>query len=384
MISTVLPPPPSWLPVRVVLGGLLASCVIAGSGGAGFFSGWAGLVDPALMARGGRSMAVFSIALLTGACAAHTLSWLAAWCGQGVTITAALVGRAVALFPVAALAWSFAGWWIGILGKPVETLMPFQPGGEVDDWRLMFGAAVWQYLAPALVLAVPLGGELLGGAGLPLRPRLQSLCLLGPAWLIIIEDALQFHGWGGWMAQAIRAGEAANAAAGLAWIAWPAALFCLVLRVLPAPQETSIGASATISWLPWPLWVLALGASLPSPHGLWFLMWLVILGAGLPACRARMRGGPATSQAFQLIVAGVEALSQGISWLAALAMLHPLPPGSLVMRAFQPLLITTPARAAEALAAPARILHPGLLLLGGALALHLLGRLLTPGAPDRE
>lgn len=384
MISTVLPPPPSWLPVRVVLGGLLASCLIAGSGGAGFFSGWAGLADPALMARGGRSMVVFSIALLTGACAGHTLGWLAECCGQGVRMAAALAGRAVALFPVAALAWSLAGWWIGILGKPVETLMPFQPGGQVDDWRLMFGAEVWEYLAPALVLAVPLGGELLAGVGLPLRARLQSLCLLGPAWLILIEEVLQFHGWGGWMAQAIRAGDAAHAAAGVAWIAWPAALFCLLLRALPPSVETSPGAAATISWLPWPLWVLAMGASLPSPHGLWFLMWLGVLGAGLPASLARIRGEPATSQAFHLVAGGIEALSQSITWLAALAMLHPLPPGSLVMRAFQPLLITTSARAAETLAAPARILHPGLLLLGAALALHLLGRLLTPEAPDPE
>jgi hypothetical protein len=52
------------------------------------------------------------------------------------------------------------------------------------------------------------------------------------------------------------------------------------------------------------------------------------------------------------------------------------------MRTFQPLLITTPAQAAQTLADPARILHAGLLLLGASLILHLLGRLLVLGTRD--
>ena len=95
MISTVLPNPPRWLPVRIVLGGMLASCVIALSGGAGFFAGWSGLFDAALLARDGRSAIVFAIALLTAASAGYTLSWLAESCGRVVTSIVAMLGRAM-------------------------------------------------------------------------------------------------------------------------------------------------------------------------------------------------------------------------------------------------------------------------------------------------
>jgi hypothetical protein len=368
--------------VRVVLGGMLVSCVIALSGGAGFFSGWSGLFDPALLARGGRSALVFAIAMLTAASAGYTLSWLAEAGGRVVTIIAGLLGRAVALFPVAALAWSLVGWWIGSLGKPVETLMPFQLDAEMKDWRLMFGAELWEYLAPALVLAVPLFGEVLGGVGKPLRARLQSLCLHGVVWLIVIEDVLHFMGWGGWMAQAIRAGEAANVAAGVAMMAWLSAVFCTLLNALPTSQPSGAGPFATIGWLPWPLWVLALSVSLASQQVLWLLMWLVIAMISFPLCLTRLRGQAVAQQSFHLASWSFETLSQLIVWLAAIATLHPQPLSGGVMRTFQPLLITTPAQAAQTLADPARILHAGLLLLGASLVLHLLGRLLVLGTRD--
>ena len=382
MISTVLPNPPRWLPVRVVLGGMLASCVVALSGGAGFFSGWSGLFDPALLARGGRSALVFAIAMLTAVSAGYTLSWLAEACGRVVILITSLLGRAVALFPVAALAWSLVGWWIGSLGKPVETLMPFQLDAELKDWRLMFGAELWEYLAPALVLAVPLFGEVLGGVGKPLRARLQSLCLHGVAWLIIIEDVLHFMGWGGWMAQAIRAAEAANVAAGVAMMAWLSAVFCTLLNALPTTQPSGAGPFATISWLPWPLWVLVLAVSLASQQMLWLLMWLVIAVISFPLCLTRLRGQAVAQQSFRLASWSFETLSQLIVWLAAIATLHPQPLTGGVMRTFQPLLITTPAQAAQTLSDSARILHAGLLLLGASLVLHLLGRLLVLGTRD--
>jgi hypothetical protein len=383
MISTVLPNPPRWLPVLVVLGGMLASCVIAVSGGAGFFAGWSGLFDAALLARGGRSALVFSLAMLIAVSAGYTLSWLAEACGSVVMRIEAWLGRAVALFPVAALAWSLVGWWIGSLGRPVETLMPLQLDAEMKDWRLMFGAELWEYLAPALVLAVPLFGEVLGGIGKPLRARLQSLCLHGFAWLIIIEDVLHFMGWGGWMAQAIRAGEAANVAAGVVMIAWLSAVFCTLLNALPTQQSSGEGPLATISWLPWPLWVLALSVSIASPQFLWLMLWLVIGVMSFPACFAKLRGQPAAQQTFHLASWSFETLSQLIVWLAAIATLHPQPPGGGVMRTFQPLLITTPAQAAQTLSDPARILNAGLVLLGASLVLHLLGRLLVLGTRDR-
>jgi hypothetical protein len=372
MISTALPNPPRWLPVRIVLGGMLAACVIALSGGAGCFAAWSGLFDPALLARGGRSAIVFAIALLTSTSAGYTLSWLAESGGHVVTSIVAMLGRAVALFPVTALAWSLVGWWIGALGKPVETLMPFQLGAELNDWRLMFGVELWEYLAPALVLAVPLFGEVLGGVGKPMRARLQSLCLHGIAWLILIEDVLHFMGWGGWMAQAIRAGEAANVAAGVAVMAWLSAVFCTLLNALPTTQSTGAGPFATISWLPWPLWVLALSVSIASQQFLWLIMWLVIGVMSFPACFAKLRGQPATQQTFHLASWSFETLSQLVVWLAAIATLHPQPLTGGVMRTFQPLLITTPAQAAQTLADPTRILNAGLVLLGASFVLHLL------------
>lgn len=382
MISTILPNPPRWLPVRVVLGGMLASCVIAVSGGAGFFSGWSGLFDPALLARGGRSAIVSAIAMLTAVSAGYTLSWLAEACGRVVTLIAGLLGRAVALFPVAALAWSLVGWWIGSLGKPVETLMPFQLDAELKDWRLMFGAELWEYLAPALVLAVPLFGEVLGGVGKPLRARLQSLCMHGVAWLIVIEDVLHFMGWGGWMAQAIRAGEAANVAAGVAMMTWFSAMFCTLLNALPTNLPAGTGLLATISWLPWPLWVLALTVNPASPQVLWLLMWLVIAVMSFPLCLEPLRRQVVAQQSFHVASWIFETLSQLVVWLAAIATLHPQPPSGGVMLTFQPLLITTPAQAAQTLSDPALILNAGFILLGASLVLHLLGRLIVLGTRD--
>lgn len=384
MISTVLPNPPRWLPMRVVLGGMLASCAIAASGGVGFFSGWSGLFDPSLFARGARSTLVFSLAMLTAVSAGYTLSWLAEAGGRVVMLIASLLGRAVALFPVAALGWSLVGWWIGSLGRPVETLMPLQLDAEIKDWRLMFGAELWEYLAPALVLAVPLFGEVLGGLGKPLRARLQSLCLHGMVWLIVIEDVLQFMGWGEWMAQAIRDGEAVNVASGLVISAWISAFFCTLLHALPTSQSSGAGSLATVCWLPWPLWVMALSVSLGAQEQLWLLMWVVIGVMSFPRFFSKLRGLPASPQSFYWISWSFETLSQLVVWLAAIATLHSQSLAGSVMHIFRPLVITTPDPATQNFSNPEQMLNAGFVLLGASIALHLLGRLLMLGTLDRE
>ncbi len=383
MISTVLPDPPRLLPVRVVLGGMLASGVIAIGGGAGFFSGWSGLFDVDLLVRGGRSVLVFSLALLTAASLGCMLSWLTEYGGHVVTAAVVFLGRWVAQFPVAALTWSLVGWWIGSLGRPVETLMPFQLDVDLKDWRLMLGAELWEYLAPALILAVPLSGELMGGIGKPLRARLHSLCLHGMAWLIVIEDVLQFMGWGEWMAQATRAGEAVNVASGLVVSAWISAFFCTLLNAFPTSQGSGAGALATVSWLPWPLWVMALSVSLLAQEKLWLLMWVVIGVMSFPRFFSKLRGLSAAQQSFYWVSWSFETLSQLVVWVAAIATLHSQSLAGGVMRILKPLVITTPGQAAQNLSNPAQMLNAGFVLLGASIVLHLLGRLLMLGTRDR-
>jgi hypothetical protein len=383
MISTVLPDPPRLLPVRVVLGGMLASGVIAIGGGAGFFSGWSGLFDVALLVRGGRSALVFSLALLTAASLGCMLSWLTECGGHAVTAAVVFLGRWVAQFPVAALTWSLVGWWIGSLGRPVETLMPFQLDADLKDWRLMLGAELWEYLAPALILAVPLSGELTGGIGKPLRARLHSLCLHGMVWLIVIEDVLQFMGWGEWMAQAIRAGEAVNVASGLVVSAWISAFFCTLLNAFPTSQGSGAGPLATVSWLPWPLWVMALSVSLLAQEKLWLLMWVVIGLMSFPRFFSKLRELPAAQQSFYWVSWSFETLSQLVVWVAAIATLHSQSLAGGVMRILKPLVITTPGQAAQNLSNPAQMLNAGFVLLGASIVLHLLGRLLMLGTRDR-
>lgn len=383
MISTVLPDPPRLLPARVVLGGMLASGVIAIGGGAGFFSGWSGLFDVDLLVRGGRSALVFSLALLTAASLGCMLSWLTEYGGHVVTAAVVFLGRWVAQFPVAALTWSLVGWWIGSLGRPVETLMPFQLDVDLKDWRLMLGAELWEYLAPALILAVPLSGELMGGIGKPLRARLHSLCLHGMVWLIVIEDVLQFMGWGEWMAQATRAGEAVNVASGLVVSAWISAFFCTLLNAFPTSQGSGAGALATVSWLPWPLWVMALSVSLLAQEKLWLLMWVVIGVMSFPRFFSKLRGLPAAQQSFYWVSWSFETLSQLVVWVAAIATLHSQSLAGGVMRILKPLVITTPGQAAQNLSNPAQMLNAGFVLLGASIVLHLLGRLLMLGTRDR-
>ena len=261
--------------------------------------------------------------------------------------------------------------------------MPFQLDVDLKDWRLMLGAELWEYLAPALILAVPLSGELMGGIGKPLRARLHSLCLHGMAWLIVIEDVLQFMGWGEWMAQATRAGEAVNVASGLVVSAWISAFFCTLLNAFPTSQGSGAGALATVSWLPWPLWVMALSVSLLAQEKLWLLMWVVIGVMSFPRFFSKLRGLSAAQQSFYWVSWSFETLSQLVVWVAAIATLHSQSLAGGVMRILKPLVITTPGQAAQNLSNPAQMLNAGFVLLGASIVLHLLGRLLMLGTRDR-
>ncbi|MBL9131830.1 MAG: hypothetical protein JNG86_11555, partial [Verrucomicrobiaceae bacterium] len=253
MISASLPPPPRWLPARVLIAGLLVAGILSASGGTSFFSAWSPLSDSSLLGRGGRSGLVLIAALATAASAGFTITWLAQFGGAVVSVIVSFVGRALALFPVAALAWALVGWWIGVLSLPVETLMPAQFDSAVKDAQMALGVTLWEYLAPALVLAVPLLGEVVAAAGVPLRARLLSICLLAPAWLVLVEDVLHFPGLGGWMAQEIRTGEIAHVAACFSGFTLLTAALCLLVRAIPSGQKSGTSHLQSLCWLPWPL-----------------------------------------------------------------------------------------------------------------------------------
>lgn len=381
MISAVMPHPPRWLPVRIVLAGMLAAGCLALLTGGGFFSAWTGMTDAAVIARSWRSLIILAVALATATSTGFTVTWIAEFGGRRASAGVRFLGRAVAVFPIAALAWALTGWWIGRLGWPVETLMPMQLTADIQDWRMVFGSKLWEYLAPALVLAIPLTGEVIGSAEVPLRARLQSICLLAPAWLILVEDALHFMGWGGWMAQSIRAGDAQAVAIGLAAAAWFTGILCTLANAIPTGKRLGAGPFVTFCWLPWPLWVLTASVCIASQKTLWLLLWLSLAAMTLLGCLALLRRLRPAQQACRIAAWSLEVLSLLPVWLAALAALHPQPLTGGIMRLFRPLLVTTPEQAAQTLAHPEDILRTGAILVGVSLVLHLLSQMLLRAAP---
>jgi len=338
MISQPFAPPPRWLPLRLLLGGLIAGV----SAWPAQQQKWS-IVPPArldeLAVRCGHSLLVLLVALLLALSLGLAAGMLARKNGPLVEKTVALLGRALACLPVAALAWGFVGIWTGMHGRPVETLLPaLLP--EVDTpWQTVLARTLWKFLAPAMLLAVPLTGEVihcvitdtrvtadpdfaLRARGIPagarlwrhhlaqllplLGARMQALCLAAPVWLIVIEDVLHFMGWGGWMAGALRTGDVEGIASGFFSGGMLMALLCALAGILGGTWKTTRGVLRSLSWQPWPLWALGL-MTLPSLSAAsWVVLWtavLIVSGAGwhrawneieatLPIDAARMLGAP--------------------------------------------------------------------------------------------
>ena len=306
--------PPRWLPLRLLLGGMIAAGVLLLARQHSLsvlFSGAASV--PGFWGRCVSSLIVLAVGLLLALCIALIAGLWARQMGRRVELFIALLGRAFACVPVVVLTWGFISVWIGRLGWPVESLMPTQFPDNDDSRQVVFARAVWEFLAPALILALPLFGEMihavimdgravfdldfsLRARGVPrgsriwrhhlsqllplLRVRLQSLCLVAPVYLIIIEDALHFMGWGDWVAQSLRTGEASGIALGFVSGGAMQALLCACLQVLRGRLKPAAGFVSAFAWQPWLLWALGAMALLPSSSLLWLVLWIAVLVSG--------------------------------------------------------------------------------------------------------
>lgn len=300
--------PPAWLPGRLVLGGVAAGVLL--------LPGWEALASARLAElalRSARSLAVLTVALLLAASLGIAGALMARRAGRYAEALVGFCGRALACVPVVVVAWGFVGWWIGAYGWPVETLLPAQLPELRSAWETRLARVVWEYLAPAWVLALPFIGAVmdamttdaaltaeidfsLRARGVPggrriwhhhLRQmwplfgmRMESLCLIAPVYLIVVEDVLHFMGWGGWMAQGIRTADASQLASGFVAGGMLMALLCALSGCLWRGMQTSGERWRSLSWQPWLLWALGwLALSRPQAAG-WLFLGMAVLASG--------------------------------------------------------------------------------------------------------
>lgn len=436
MISQPFSPPPRWLPLRLLLGGLIAGMSLWFTRQQEQPSALPARLNE-LGVRCGRSFIILVTALLLAMCLGLAVGMLARKSGPLMEKITALLGRVLACLPVAALAWGFVGIWTGENGQPVETLLPALLPEVETPWQTALARALWEFLAPALLLAVPLTGEIihcvltdaratvdldfsLRARGVPasarlwrhhlaqllplLSVRMQSLCLAAPVWLIVIEDVLRFMGWGGWMAHALRAGDVDGIAAGFFSGGMMMALLCALARLPGGAWKTTRGFLWALSWQPWPLWALGL-MLLPSlPAVSWIVLWaavLVVSGAGwhrawneieaaLPLDAARVLGAPesmiwlkhiAPVQLRMLAAWFCSVFAQTLLWIALAcalrpALVHDL--GGPLAAWCRPLAVATLQDAAATLADPSAILRAGGGIALAALFLIQVSRIVQP------
>lgn len=269
----MLPAPqsrPDWLPVRLVtLSVIIAWCmVIAGGGTAGEAMSVLGRsLSFAEEPGGGRrfwaTLAMLCASMLVATSAGLALAIMLNALGRGALAVAMVLGRFLALLPVAAVGWTFVGGWVGKLGMPIETLLPslLMPRNETPE--LAFGRWIWAWMAPVLVVSVPIMGEVLSRAsawlhdaessqdelglrarGIPmvriffhhrlsqwvslLGPQVQALGLMALGYLVVVEQILNHRGWGGWVAEAVKNGDREQLAAAVHTGGWLAALWCVI------------------------------------------------------------------------------------------------------------------------------------------------------------
>lgn len=424
--------PPQWLPARLLLGGMIPAALML------LLKRRLPVMPSAdFWARCGSSLIVIAIALLLALCIGVFVGLRARQMGPLMERIIALLGRALACVPVVVLVWGFISGWIGRLGWPVESLMPAQfPDGQ-DSRQVLLAHALWEYLAPALVLALPLCGEMIhavimnGSAALDLdfslrargvpkasrlwlhhlsqlrpllRVRLQSLSLIAPVYLIIIEDAFHFIGWGDWMAQSLRAGDAPGIALGFVTAGAMLALLCTALCLLPGRLKSTSGFVATLAWQPWLLWALGLLALLPSSFIAWFILWTAVLLSGstgwhqtwnrieaeLPVEAARVCGATDSmiwrthiaSVLFRMLAAWLcTLLAHTLLAMAAACALLPRLIDSLsapLARLYRPLAVASAQSAMQTLADPTALLQSGACIALAALCLIQVSRIVQP------
>ena len=430
--------PPRWLPLHVLCGGLLAAVGVLALSKLPVET-W--LVFPLTATemgmRCGFSLGVLILALLLALSLGLAVGLLTHLLGRGAEAFVALIGRALACLPVVALAWGFVSLWIGHYGGPVETLMPTELLVAQNVWQITLARWLWEFLAPALLLAVPLTGEVihcvisdakatvdldfaLRARGVPasarlwrhhlsqllplLRTRMQALCLVAPVYLIVIEDVLRFMGWGGWMAQSIRAVDVNGIALGFATGGLMMASLCGGLHFLRGRLLPSANLLTAFAWQPWQLWGLGLMTVSPFSSSPWLVLWFAVLLSGcaswheawtgvekqLPLNPARSFGVSETG-IWLRHVAGVQCrmlvawistvLAQTLLWIAVACALQPAlwqELGAPLARWFRPLAVGSSQDAARTLADPTALLEAGGVIALAALCLIQLSRIIQP------
>lgn len=389
--------------------------------------------------RCGSSLAVLTIALTLSACVALGVELLSFGFGRRTRGMLAFCGRALACVPVPALAWAFVGLWIGRHGGSVETLMPVELPLAESVWQTEVARMLWEFLAPALLLAIPLTGELIHGVisdapatpalDLALRARgvpvasivwrhrlrqllpvagshLRALCLLAPVYLIVMEDVLRFMGWGGWMAQSLRGADVDAIAPGLVGVGCMLLILLGAVRVFFGSVQPEGGKLSGVAWQPWSLWALACMAVTPGSLPPWLLIGFAVLLASsaewhrawlrleksLPLEAARVIGGSvwriwwqhlAWAQVRFLVAWISAALSRVTIWIVVACAVRPgwvedLSP--LLARWVRPLAIATSREAAAALADPLPVLEAGGAVALASLCLIQVSRIIQPRA----
>jgi ABC-type dipeptide/oligopeptide/nickel transport system permease component len=432
--------PPRWLSLRLLLGGVVAAALVLLARHHDL--SWSTLLALKASASGlwwrcGFSLIVLVTALLLALCTGLIVGLSARSIGARTEAFVAFVGRGLACVPVVVVVWGFIGGWVGHLGWPVESLMPAQFPGTQEGWQTSVARTLWEVLVPALVLALPLSGEMMHGVvedGLEtvnlefslcarsvpkgsrlwfhhlrqllplLRVRLQSLCLIAPVYLIIIEDALRFMGWGGGLARSLRAGDADGIALGFLSGGFMMALLCACLHLPRGGLKSSQNPVSTLVWQPWLLWALGTMALLPWASLTWVVLWFAVLLSGstgwyhawvciedqLPAEAARALG--ASEQGIwrehfaplqiRMLTAWICAVfAQTLLGIAMACALQPRLIGELngpLARLFRPLAVSTIQDAAQTLADPAALLQAGGGITVVALCLVQVSRIVQP------
>lgn len=430
--------PPSRLPLWVLLGGIVAAAALLLAHQEPVID-WKALSLPAsdLIWRIAASLGVLVPALLLALSLALGVAMLARRLGARARSWAALLGRVMACVPVVVLAWGFVAIWTGRHGGPVETLMPSELPSAQIVWQTQLARTLWTYLVPALLLAVPLTGELmhavnsdaattvdldfaLRARGVPrgrwywrhhlsqllplVHARAHSLCLLVPVHLIVIEDVVRFMGWGGWMAQSIRAGDENGIALGFASGGVLLALLCAGMNLQRARLRPSRGWFVTIVWQPWPLWALGLTGVTRLTVSPWVLLWAAVLMFGsaswflawnalarqLPLEPARSLGSTAVG-AWRRHVAGVQfrmllawicsALAQTLLWMCAACVLQPRlmeAAGRPAALLFGSLVVASPQDVARLFSDPTALMQAGGVIALAVLCLVQASRIIQP------
>ncbi|MGV3659583.1 MAG: hypothetical protein ACO1TE_05345 [Prosthecobacter sp.] len=433
-------PPPSWLPLRVLCSSVVAAGTLLALGDTGPWSerlSWE-MPAPGLWSRCGASLLILTVALLLALCLGLALGFAARRLGARMEAMAAFCGRAIACLPVAVIAWGFVGLWTGKHGLPVETLMPAELPLLHNVWQVTLARTVWEFLVPALLLALPLAGEVLHAVvtdgpattdldfalrarGVPraarlwrhhlrqmlplLRGRMQALCLVAPAFLIIIEDVLRFMGWGGWMAQAVRGADVRAMALCLLTGGVMMALLCAGFHLLLRGRlRQGRNRLTALAWLPWPLWMLGIMTLPPLSECPWLVFWFALLIFGsaawhhawtrvekkLPLDAARVFGATewgvwlahiAPVQLRMLLAWISTVFAQTLLWIAAACVLQPrlvrdleAPLGAWL----GPLVVDSPQDTGRVLADPSTLLWAGGGLALAALCLIQISRIIQP------